>query len=53
MDSKDIQENRQNLKNMFFRKEDQKTIETIPTLQKMKDTQEALAKVSAFGIPPS
>ncbi|MBU4199754.1 MAG: TerB family tellurite resistance protein [Verrucomicrobia bacterium] len=48
MGKNDIQETRQNLEDLFFRKEDQKLIEQFRAIQKMKETQETLAKVSGI-----
>ena len=48
MGKDDIQENRQSLEDLFFRKEDQKLIVQYRALQKMKETQAALAKVSGI-----
>ncbi|MBU0713795.1 MAG: TerB family tellurite resistance protein [Verrucomicrobia bacterium] len=48
MGKDDIQENRQSLEDMFFRKQDQKLVDQYRALQKMKETQAALAKVSGI-----
>jgi hypothetical protein len=48
MGKEDIPDSSQNLENMFFRKEDQKLIDQYRALQKMKETQAELAKVSGI-----
>ena len=48
MSKDNIQEPRQSLEDMFFCKQDQKLIDQYRTLQKMKETQAALAKVSGI-----
>lgn len=48
MDKHNIQETRQNLEDLFFRKEDQKLIKHFRAIQKMKESQATLAKVSGI-----
>ena len=48
MGNNNVQENCQNLEDLFFRKEDQKLIERYRVLQAMKETQETLAQVSGI-----